>query len=75
MPEVDGYEAARRIRALDAPWAKSLPILAVSASTRMGQGGEIEAAGFSGFVGKPVNPDVLLAKLIATTRAAGDAAG
>jgi PAS domain S-box-containing protein len=74
MPDVDGYEATRRIRALDVAWAASLPILAVSASTRMGQGGEIEAAGFSGFVGKPVNPDVLLARLIAATRAAGDGA-
>ena len=63
MPGLDGYEAARRIRSLDVPWAKELPIVAVSASTRMGQGEEIEAAGFSDFIGKPVNPDVLLAKL------------
>jgi PAS domain S-box-containing protein len=65
MPDGDGYEAARRIRALAAPWAKDLPLIAVSASTRMGQGDPIEAAGFSGFIGKPVNPDVLLAKLSA----------
>ena len=63
MPGVDGYEAARRIRSLPVPWAKDLPIVAVSASTRMGQADAIEAAGLSDFIGKPVNPDILLAKL------------
>jgi CheY-like chemotaxis protein len=65
MPGVDGYQAVRQIRALAAPWAKDVPIVAVSASTRMGQGDAIEAAGFSDFIGKPVNPDILLAKLSA----------
>jgi PAS domain S-box-containing protein len=65
MPDLDGYEAARRIRALDVPWAATAPIIAVSASTRMGQGDAIAEAGFSDFVGKPVNPDILLARLTA----------
>jgi PAS domain S-box-containing protein len=65
MPGLDGYQAVRQIRALAAPWAKDVPIVAVSASTRMGQGDAIEAAGFSDFIGKPVNPDILLAKLSA----------
>jgi PAS domain S-box-containing protein len=67
MPALDGYEATRRIRSLPVPWARDVPIVAVSASTRMGQGDAIEAAGFSDFVGKPVNPDILLAKLSAIT--------
>jgi PAS domain S-box-containing protein len=65
MPDIDGYEAARRIRALDVPWAATAPIIAVSASTRMGQGDAIAEAGFSDFVGKPVDPDILLARLSA----------
>jgi PAS domain S-box-containing protein len=63
MPELDGYAAARQIRSLPDPRFSRLPILAVSASTRMGQQREIEAAGFTEFVGKPIDPDVLLAKM------------
>jgi CheY-like chemotaxis protein len=65
MPGLDGYEAARHIRSLAVPWAKDLPIIAVSASTRMAAGDVITSAGFSDFIGKPVNPDLLLAKLSA----------
>lgn len=58
MPTVDGFAAMRRIRSL--PGGGELPILAVSASTRMGESSELEEAGFSGFVGKPVSPEILL---------------
>ncbi|MES1240831.1 MAG: ATP-binding protein [Acidobacteriota bacterium] len=68
MPEMDGYEAARRMRA-DFP---RLPIFALSASTRIGNQHELEAAGFTEFVGKPINPDTLLAKILAHARPAAD---
>jgi CheY-like chemotaxis protein len=32
MPEVDGYEATRRIRAMDDPTARSVPIIAMTAN-------------------------------------------
>jgi PAS domain S-box-containing protein len=63
MPELDGYAATRQIRALPAPRFASLPILAISASTRMGHQHDLDAAGFTEFVGKPINPDILFAKL------------
>jgi PAS domain S-box-containing protein len=63
MPELDGYAAARQIRSLPEPKFSRLPILAVSASTRMGRQQEIEASGFTEFVGKPIDPDILLAKM------------
>lgn len=63
MPELDGYEATRQIRSLPDERFKRLPILAVSASTRMGNQYELDAAGFTEFVGKPVSPDILFAKL------------
>lgn len=63
MPELDGYAATRQIRSLPEERFKRLPILAVSASTRMGNQHELDAAGFSEFVGKPVSPDILFAKL------------
>ena len=75
MPDLDGYEATRRIRALDVPRFAKLPIEAVSASTRMGQGDAIAAAGFSDFIGKPIDPDLLLAKLTAIVGHRGFASG
>jgi PAS domain S-box-containing protein len=63
MPELDGYAATRQIRALPDPRFARLPIVAISASTRMGHQHELDAAGFTEFVGKPINPDILFAKL------------
>ena len=63
MPELDGYAAARHIRSLpDVKYAR-LPIFAVSASTRMGHQHELDSAGFTEFVGKPISPDLLFAKI------------
>ena len=63
MPELDGYAATRQIRSLPDERLQRLPIFAVSASTRMGHQHELDAAGFTEFVGKPVSPDILFAKL------------
>jgi CheY-like chemotaxis protein len=62
MPTLDGFAAMRRIRSL--PGGGELPILAVSASMRMGESSELEEAGFTDFVGKPVSPEVLLDKIL-----------
>jgi CheY-like chemotaxis protein len=71
MPELDGYAATREIRSLPDARLARLPVFAISASTRMGHQHELDAAGFTEFVGKPVNPDVLFKKL---ARYAGGAA-
>ena len=63
MADLDGYAATREIRALPDAKLARLPIFAVSASTRMGQQHELDAAGFTEFVGKPVSPDILFAKI------------
>ncbi len=63
MPELDGYAAARQVRSLPDARFTRLPILAISASTRMGNQHELEAAGFTDFVGKPIDPDILFAKI------------
>jgi PAS domain S-box-containing protein len=67
MPGLDGYAAARAIRSLPGEKLARLPIIAVSASMRMGHGSEIEAAGFSGFVGKPIDPETLFATIARLT--------
>jgi CheY-like chemotaxis protein len=54
MPEVDGYEATRRIRSVDASGAKTVPILAMTANVFKE---DIEAclkAGMNDHMGKPV---------------------
>ena len=63
MPELDGYAATRQIRSLPNEKYARLPIFAVSASTRMGQQQDLDAAGFTEFVGKPISPDILYAKI------------
>ncbi len=63
MPGMDGYAATRFIRSLADPKYARLPIFAVSASTRMGHQHDLDSAGFTEFIGKPVSPDLLFAKI------------
>jgi signal transduction histidine kinase len=53
MPEMDGLEATRQIRALPAPH-RHVPILALTAGVLPEEIAECEAAGMNGLVAKPV---------------------
>jgi CheY-like chemotaxis protein len=63
MPEMDGYTATRRIRALDIPRAKSIPIVAMTANVFREDVEECLAAGMNDHVGKPLDFDEVLDKL------------
>jgi CheY-like chemotaxis protein len=63
MPEMDGYEATRRIRALDVPHAKQIPIVAMTANVFREDIERCLAAGMNDHVGKPLNLDAVLAAL------------
>lgn len=61
MPELDGYETTREIRAMQA--YKQLPILAVTAKAMMGDREKCIAAGASDYISKPVDVDQLISLL------------
>jgi hemerythrin-like metal-binding protein len=63
MPEMDGYEATRRIRALDAPNAAAVPIIAMTANVFREDIEKCLASGMNGHVGKPLDIDDVLSCL------------
>jgi signal transduction histidine kinase/DNA-binding response OmpR family regulator len=72
MPEMDGIEATRRIRALPGAAAR-LPILGLSAHALGGDAEACHAAGMDGYLTKPLERPVFLAA-VAAALAAGSAA-
>jgi signal transduction histidine kinase len=63
MPEMDGYDATRRIRAMDIPKAKTIPIIAMTANVFREDIEKCEAAGMDGHLAKPLDIEELLNKL------------
>jgi PAS domain S-box-containing protein len=70
MPDIDGLEAARRIRAIDGP-AGRIPIVALTAQAFSEQIDECYQAGMNGHLAKPFAPDTLLAELDRAVASAG----
>ncbi|HEY4251889.1 MAG TPA: ATP-binding protein [Roseomonas sp.] len=62
MPEMDGMEATRRIRALPMPFSR-VPVLAVTASALPEQVDACRAAGMDGHLPKPIDRRALAAAL------------
>lgn len=56
MPEMSGYEATLKIRALEGEYFRELPIIALTASVFLEDREKIFEFGMSGFVTKPFNP-------------------
>ena len=63
MPEMDGLEATRRIRAMDRPDAKEIPIIALTANAFDEDVQRSLQAGLNAHLSKPVQPEVLFETL------------
>ncbi|MDR1777360.1 MAG: response regulator [Desulfovibrio sp.] len=63
MPEIDGLEATARIRAMDSPRAKIIPIVAMSANAFQEGIEQCLASGMDDHVGKPLDIGVVLEKM------------
>lgn len=64
MPEMDGYEATRAIRALDRPDAASVPIIAMTANAFMDDIKRADDAGMNGHIAKPIEIPRLAHELV-----------
>jgi CheY-like chemotaxis protein len=60
MPDMDGYEATRVIRASDVPNAKTVPIIAMTANVFKEDVDRAGRAGMNGHLGKPIVLDDVL---------------
>jgi CheY-like chemotaxis protein len=63
MPVMDGLEATRRIRGLDVPGAKTVPIIAMTANVFKEDIEACRQAGMDDHVGKPLSQEDVLEKL------------
>ena len=64
MPEMDGYEATKKIRALDVPQAKTVKIIAMTANVFRDDIEKCQEVGMDSHIGKPLNFDEVVEKLL-----------
>ncbi|MEE4278850.1 MAG: ATP-binding protein [Halieaceae bacterium] len=64
MPRVDGLAATRAIRAQGTPWAKEVPIIALTAHVMEEHRDQCLEAGMTGFLSKPISPAGLSRALV-----------
>ena len=76
MPQVDGLEAARRIRSFEKemPSRSSVPIIALTASVMAEDQRAARAAGMDGFAVKPLDSAQLMAEILRVMRGGRDCA-
>lgn len=71
MPEMDGLQATRAIRALEAPGQPGIQIIAMTANVLESDRENCRAAGMNGFISKPIRQETLFQTLAQITKASG----
>jgi len=61
VPGMDGYEVARQLKA--DPVLRRIPIVAVTALAMIGDREKVVAAGFDGYLSKPIEPEQFVAEM------------
>jgi len=61
LPDIDGMEATRRIRSF--PDNSKVPIIAVTSYAMVGDKERALAAGCTGYIEKPINPETFIAQV------------
>ena len=61
LPDIDGLEATRRIRASEAD--SEIPIIALTSYAMAGDREKALAAGCNGYIEKPINPETFIAEV------------
>jgi two-component system cell cycle response regulator len=59
LPEIDGFEVARRLKQDER--LRSIPLVAITALAMVGDRERALAAGFDGYIAKPINPETFIA--------------
>jgi CheY-like chemotaxis protein len=73
LPDMDGFEATKAIRTIEAAKGYSSIIIAVTAHALAGDRERCLDAGMSDYISKPIHPDILTQKLAALACAMQDA--
>ncbi len=61
LPDIDGLEATKRIRASEAD--SEIPIIAITSFAMTGDREKALAAGCTGYIEKPINPETFMAEI------------
>jgi two-component system cell cycle response regulator DivK len=63
MPKMDGYELLANLR--KNPRLRSVPVIAVTAFSMLGDRNMVLKAGFEGYISKPIVPETFIAQVTA----------
>ena len=61
LPGVDGYEVANRLK--EHPVLHKIPLVAVTALAMVGDREKVLAAGFDGYISKPIIPEIFVQQI------------
>jgi CheY-like chemotaxis protein len=73
MPRMDGFEVVRTLKA--DPLTRAIPVVAVTALAMVGDRDRILAAGFDGYITKPIAPETFVSQVEPFLVGKGEARG